>query len=362
MLAPPAHRFIFLDGLRGLAALCVALFHAALLFKLGYLPRHSVLAVDFFFCLSGFVIAFAYDRKFTTGMTVGTFMMYRLIRLYPVIFASIVFGGLLLIGENLWAGAPVIHGALLTLASLFLIPLGLTFGMQAYPPNDPIWSLFFEIVANAVYGLFGRRSFPALAWAGLMVCAALLVHAVQSAHGIAEIGFSNYKLFVFGFIRVAFPFLAGVLLFRLGVHKPISPAVFGSLVVCGLLLMLLNDFPTPEKVVYDLVCVLLVIPALVYVGARVKVSGIVGELCTWGGAMSYPFYLIHGPTMSLVNSVATKSHFDHPYLSAGIALAAAGAVSYIALTYYDIPVRARLSRWHRQRASVKAVAADVPVS
>ena len=355
MASSSEHRFVFLDGLRGLAALCVALFHAALLFRLGYLPRHAVLAVDFFFCLSGFVIAFAYDRKFSTGMTVGDFLIYRLIRLYPIIFASVLLGGALLIGENVWSGVPIIQSALLTLASLFLIPLGLKYGMQAYPPNDPLWSLFFEMVANAVYGVFGRRISPALAWTGLLGVAALWVHAVRVAHGVAEIGFANLKLFSFGYIRVAFPFLAGVLLFRLGEHRQISARVYGSAVVCGLLWMLLNHFPVSGEVLYDLVCVLFVIPALVYIGAMVGVSGKISRLCTWGGAMSYPFYLIHGPMMSLVNSIATKAHLNYPYISAGVALVAAGMASHLALNFYDIPLRAWLSKCHRQFASEKTL-------
>ena len=353
------HRFLFLDGLRGLAALCVAIFHATLSFRLGFLPRHSVLAVDFFFCLSGFVIAFAYDRKFASGMGVGDFLVYRVIRLYPIIFVSVLFGGALLIAENLWAGSPITQSALLTLASLFLMPLGLQFGMQAYPPNDPLWSLFFEFVANAVYGVFGRRVGPLLAWTGLLVLAALLVHVVRVAHGVAEIGFSNLKLFSFGYVRVAFPFLAGVLLFRLGGRRQISPLVCGSAVVGILLVMLLNDYPLPEKVLYDLVCVLFVIPALVYVGAMVAVSGRLSALCTWGGAMSYPFYLIHGPTIGLVHSVTTKAHLDYPYTSAAIGLTLAAALSHLVLHRYDIPVRAWLTKRHRQFIAARTLVARV---
>jgi peptidoglycan/LPS O-acetylase OafA/YrhL len=355
------HRFVFLDGLRGLAALCVGIFHATLSFRLGFLPRHSVLAVDFFFCLSGFVIAFAYDKKFATGMSVGNFLIYRLIRLYPIILVSVLFGGALLIGENLWAGSAIIRSALLTLASLLLLPLGLKFGMQAYPPNDPLWSLFFEFVANAIYGVFGRRVSPLLAWTGLLLLAALLVHVVRVAHGIAEIGFSNLKLFSFGYVRVAFPFLAGVLLFRLGGHRQISPLVWGSSVVCVLLVMLLNEFPLQGKVLYDLVCVLFVIPVLVYVGAMVAVSGKLGQLCTWGGAMSYPFYLIHGPVISLVRSVTVKAHLDYPYASAAIGMTLAAAASYFALHCYDIPVRAWLSKRHRRYMADRTLLAGASV-
>ena len=56
-----------LDGLRGVAALLVLVFHISEILSKGvaadnWLP-HGALAVDFFFALSGFVIAHAYDRR-----------------------------------------------------------------------------------------------------------------------------------------------------------------------------------------------------------------------------------------------------------------------------------------------------------
>lgn len=57
--------FEILDGLRGIAALAIVLFH---FMEMVYVPSknfiaHGFLAVDFFFCLSGFVIAYAYDDR-----------------------------------------------------------------------------------------------------------------------------------------------------------------------------------------------------------------------------------------------------------------------------------------------------------
>jgi peptidoglycan/LPS O-acetylase OafA/YrhL len=61
-----------LDGLRGVAALLVVIFH---LFE-AYFPvfadhpeHHGYLAVDFFFMLSGFVVGYAYDDRWK-NMTV----------------------------------------------------------------------------------------------------------------------------------------------------------------------------------------------------------------------------------------------------------------------------------------------------
>ena len=57
-------RLAALDGMRGLAAIAVALMHGNSIFNLGWIPAHAYLAVDFFFLLSGYVFArcgWAYD-------------------------------------------------------------------------------------------------------------------------------------------------------------------------------------------------------------------------------------------------------------------------------------------------------------
>jgi peptidoglycan/LPS O-acetylase OafA/YrhL len=77
--------------------------------------------------------------------------------------------------------------------------------------------------------------------------------------------------------------------------------------------------------------------------------------------MSYPFYLIHGPTISLVRSVTTKAHLDYPYTSAAIGLTLAAAASYLVLHCYDIPVRAWLTRRHRQSVAQRSLAAGSSV-
>ena len=80
-----------LDGLRGVAALMVILFH---LFEahaggnhLTQIINHGYLAVDFFFMLSGFVIGYAYDDRWDR-MTLGAFFKRRIIRLHPMVITD----------------------------------------------------------------------------------------------------------------------------------------------------------------------------------------------------------------------------------------------------------------------------------
>ena len=68
-LLPTHHQFQSLDGLRGIAAIAVVIFHFMEFIAPDYQDNfiaHAYLAVDFFFCLSGFVMAHAYDHRLQT--------------------------------------------------------------------------------------------------------------------------------------------------------------------------------------------------------------------------------------------------------------------------------------------------------
>lgn len=89
-----AQRIYALDGLRGISALGIVLFHASA--ALAYSPDFGFLAgwfykyfllLDLFFVVSGFGIASGYARTFENGVTArayGKFIWSRFIRLYPL--------------------------------------------------------------------------------------------------------------------------------------------------------------------------------------------------------------------------------------------------------------------------------------
>ena len=72
---PPARpaRLGGLDQLRGVAALLVLGYHIWTEFNVGPIFRRSYLAVDFFFMLSGFVMARTYEGKLRSGALSGFF-------------------------------------------------------------------------------------------------------------------------------------------------------------------------------------------------------------------------------------------------------------------------------------------------
>ena len=95
-------RYTFFDGLRGFAALAVAIYHLSqysgvTVFKgAGY-------AVDIFFCLSGFVLARAYGDRIRNGLDVSRFFLIRFVRLYPVYLLGFLLGAFALTLKT-WSG------------------------------------------------------------------------------------------------------------------------------------------------------------------------------------------------------------------------------------------------------------------
>jgi len=84
-----------LDGLRGVAALLVVAFHTLepndYGIRFNQIINHGYLAVDFFFLLSGFVVAYAYDDRWPR-MSQWDFYKRRLIRLQPMIILGSLIG------------------------------------------------------------------------------------------------------------------------------------------------------------------------------------------------------------------------------------------------------------------------------
>ena len=76
-----------IEGLRGVAALLVALFHAYVYNKWGGFPatsgvlQHAWLFVDLFFVISGYVMASAYSDRLDSGRAAFAYMIRRFFRL-----------------------------------------------------------------------------------------------------------------------------------------------------------------------------------------------------------------------------------------------------------------------------------------
>src|ERR1700761_4800235 len=157
-----------LDGLRGVASILVVVFHIFETYsgdRFHQIINHGYLAVDFFFVLSGFVVAYAYDDRWEK-MSQWDFYKRRLIRLQPMVIMGSVIGAVFFYLQTgpafpLVAVTPVWKMLLVMLVGFTLVPLLPSMDIRGWnemhPLDGPAWSLFFEYVANILYALGLRK-------------------------------------------------------------------------------------------------------------------------------------------------------------------------------------------------------------
>lgn len=341
------NRIHALDGLRGVAALAVVVYHLTQV-RLGRdVFPHGYLAVDFFFILSGLVVAKAYEQRLLEGMTFRRFLAIRAVRLMPLSVVGALTGLLVLLAK--WAWYPdkvdqlwqiLVSGAL----NVALLPMpfgGAASRQELFPGNGPLWSLFFEVVANAVWATV----FVRLAVTHLMTLLGL--GSACFAAAVLYLGGANFGWDVstawFGLIRVLVGFSIGVLLYR---YLPTIRVTRSRLAVYGMAVALAAALAIPTRSgIYDVACVLLVFPALVAFAATTHVAE-PREQRVWAllGDLSYPLYVLHFPIL-LVASGASQALGTKlaPSTFAVGALGASLVVAWFAWRVYDEPVRAKLA-------------------
>lgn len=341
-------RFVVLDGMRGLAALAVITDHVHSPFMEALLPGRY-LAVDFFFVLSGFVIAHAYAQRLAGGMSAMAFMRARVFRLYPLYLLGAVAGAALFMVHALkgW-GDPTVPLVLTSFAfALTMLPCLPAFSFwpdAPYPLNGPSWSLFFELFINAVFAVVARWVTPAICLVFMGVGAIALV-PVAFHFGQLDGGFA-WSNFIAGFPRVTFGFFAGVF-----VYQTRDRWRFPALPAWSAYLMLFAIFAAPAlgfwRTVFDLAAVLVLFPLLVALSAGSRVKGLGFKTSAFIGTMSYGVYVLHVPLWGWLQLVLQSLGVEAslPGL-AKVALAGLAALmaAWVAHRLYDVPLRRALSR------------------
>lgn len=337
--------FLMLDGLRGVAAIAVLLYHRRWMVpgpQIFHL-EHGYLAVDFFFLLSGFVIAHAYDAMLGRPGGFRAFLIIRAIRLYPLIF----------LGSLLGLAAYLVTPELPTLSMPALLPNLFAFpapaGSGATSPfflNRPLWSLFFEICVNIAYALVATR-LSTRVMAGV-VCASGAALWLSWYHYGFQLGY-NHELLWFGFIRCLFPFALGILLSRLHREGRLPKIAIGAPLIA---LLLIASFAVPGGIVDELLlqtlCIGLLYPLLVIAGLNTKLGSQSARAAAMLGILSYPIYVIHVPIYDLTTRLWAV--IDGPYrLYLPFSVATVIVVSLILDRYYDVPLRRRLGDMARGR-------------
>lgn len=363
--------YIILNGLRGVAAIMVIWYHIFEAFATSPIDQkfnHGYLAVDFFFVLSGFVIGYAYDDRWST-MKIKDFFKRRLIRLQPMIVMGAIFGFItyLIQGGEMWNGTKVdIPFIILAfILSMFLIPAipggnaEVRGNGEMFPLNGPSWSLFFEYIGNILYAVVLRKLTTKVLKLVVVVSGiALATFSIGNFSGYGNLGV-GWTLadnnFIGGFLRLLYAFSAGLFLSR--IFKPIP--VKGAFLISSIVIILLLSMPfigSEDKLwlngIYDAVCTIIIFPALVYIGASgVTNRKITTSVCKFLGDISYPLYIVHYPFMYLFYSWVWKNEltFADTWPVALSLLFGNILLAYVALKLYDIPVRKFLTKHFKNK-------------
>lgn len=362
--------YAILDGLRGVSALMVVIYH---IFE-GYAfagggiiesLNHGYLAVDFFFILSGFVVGYAYDERLGKTMKTKEFLKRRLIRLHPMVIIGALLGAstFCIQGSTQWDGTEIsISLVMLSMLCAMLFILAIPGGCyeirgngEMFPLNGPSWSLFFEYIGNILYALFVRRLSTKLLTAIVVsLCIGYTAFAVFDASGYGNMGVGwtlDSINFLGGMLRMLFPFSMGLLLS--GNFKPFK--VKGSFWLASSILIIIFAIPyipSDGNICYngilEAVCVTLIFPILVRLGA----SGSTADhkstaICNFLGRISYPLYMIHYPIMYLFYAWLIENKapaFAETWQAALGVYVTCIILALLCMKLYDEPVREYLAK------------------
>jgi exopolysaccharide production protein ExoZ len=322
-----------LQAARAIAALSVAYFHSymifngwpnATVFPIPFLKEHGYLGVNFFFVISGYVIAKICDKP---DFSVREFVTKRFFRLYPVYWIIVIeavalkFCGVIIPTSYKWA--PVIY-------SMTLLPH--TDNAQPFLPVT--WSLEFEIMFYFLAVLI----VPLFRVWGLAIVLFGLVYWAYVAPP---------DFFTFHLVRTLnADFLAGVLayLFR----KPLSYLPPLILIPVGLF-------------GYYSAVVLFILPFSASIGGLLLVTGLANAKLSWDrwplrwlvkvGDASYSLYLLHFLVIWIFVNLTQRIGGLPAWTAEPMRFAYLGICVWLALLSYRLIERPiidygnRLARW-----------------
>lgn len=370
-------RFEILDGLRGVAAMLVVVFHLFETYSRGpqyQIVNHGYLAVDFFFILSGFVIGYAYDDRWKS-MSTWTFFKRRLIRLQPMVILGCLIGAFwYYFGDSphftAIADTPWWKVLIIMLLGMVMFPTPPAMDIRGWREinslNGAQWSLLWEYVANIIYAFIVRHFNRTLLWALVILSAFFTVDLCMNIDMFHLLEGRAYARFTpiggwsltpeqiyIGMCRLFYPFFFGLLLYRMSKWR--IRLNRGGMLWPSLIIILALAMPhiggTDHAWLNGVYCscvILFLFPAVIAMGAGSPLIGTkTTRICKFLGLISYPLYITHYP-MIYVQMQWAANHPNAPlgthiWVAVCIFMASI-AVAYASVKVYDIPVRDWLSR------------------
>lgn len=385
---PVPQRFYSLDATRGLCSLAVVMWHWKNLFYNGTTPgtfnaaaqpfysalfpfyEKGYLAVDFFFCLSGFLFFWLYGARISRlEMGVKEFFWLRFTKLYPVhicMLIAVLLGQQLMLSKTgdffVYPGNDSYHFTL----NLFLAT---GWGLQkAASYNLPVWSISVEVALYSLFFLICRKNVFHWCWAAIGILVFLVINGRNS-----DLGRGLFSFFAGGFVYYLYAKITAQGLCERWKTPLIAATILGF--VLAILDLKLN-FVTPaiNQLVasalapagygYDTamggrIAWLLVAGGLFPVALLTLVSietarGALGKRLSPLGDLSYSMYLAHFPLQLFFAYGVAAMGWDKSFFYTDFALvgfvALLLALSFASHRYVECPIRRYLRNglpaWH----------------
>jgi exopolysaccharide production protein ExoZ len=277
-------KYLWLEVMRGMAAIWVLLHHAVLTTNaffegvdFPFFARGS-LGVDFFFILSGFIIAFASSRMLAAGKTLGEYFLHRVFRIYV---PYLPVGVALYFSYQLLPGMSAADREIGLLTSFTLIPTVEATALSV------AWTLKHELL---FYLLFASIFVSRALFIGVMGIWLLAIVFLRQLLEIPESGFFQVVL-----NPLNLWFYVGMAVFLCPQFRLNSIGYWvGFLVLMSALYVLvINGF--------NRIYIGLVFAAMIVLFTKVgNLEVPAPRFLLYLGAASYSVYLVHNPAQSVV--------------------------------------------------------------
>jgi peptidoglycan/LPS O-acetylase OafA/YrhL len=306
--------------MRGVAALCVAVYHNQGLFSGTAFFNWGWTNVDLFFLISGIVLSHVYEERITKGSTSFTeFLSHRIARIWPLhFFAMMTMFVINNVSDKYYMD---FHAPVYTfLLNLFLLQ---NMGLYGFGTTDGhtwdgnAWSLTPEIGINLIwFYLLTRRRLLSKLLVTIMLVFAVLQYNLGGGSVCALILDSNL-------IRCTISFAMGCLLYRHLIGNPaVTPlprfwANVTGLILVNIIALSVAEYAlggSPLFVHWDWILILFVFPAFAFCTSQPdtllnKIFS--SKLAVYLGTISFSIYLLHVPIAITLNGAAQT--FLGPY-------------------------------------------------
>ena len=297
------------------------------------IPPHGYMAVDVFFFLSGFIMAYTHldDFKGLKFTNFPRFLRKRAARIVPLNLFVITM--IVIMGQISWAvlGRNIIYPAgnlAVDLVSNALMLQGLGVGTNL---NGPSWSISTEVVAYVLFPVFATVigfARPRVAGAAVGLClASLFMLSLSTPHLGLDTNTISDNL-----IRCLTEFGLGVFVHRVYAQYSWVSGVFGRDIVlmstmAGSVVLLCLRLDLPAALLF---------PAIILglASNRGRVAAVMSHgLLHWLGLISFSLYLIHQPFRSIDLEILRSLHPAPVGFFTALSLAMAGSLLIIPFAY-----------------------------